>query len=207
MKALNTPTRQNHDIQRQVLWNKRQYCWRQYTDNVCCWLWWVSSDTDLTLSLTLIVSANISLGNSSRWLWCAFLKGPNWEHQRLKIDNSTAWNYIPNLNATLISSFIPNYPLSKLDITKVCVVIDKSKFRRIYNLVSCRLKALFCICSSISDHNEESWWQLLKDNGPVKGYWKKNIIRSVSLLIQHYFFHQLINCFHSNCRALGCGAS
>lgn len=52
------------------------------------------------------------------------------------------------------NSFIPKYALLKLEVTKVCIVIDKSRFRRIYNLVSCRLKSLFCICSSVSDHKQ-----------------------------------------------------
>ena len=110
-------------------------------------------------SLTLIVSVYISFDSHSRWLWSAFLKWPNWGHLRFEMDNSTAWNYTPNPNATWISRFTPEYTLSKLETTKVCIVTDKSKFSSICNLVGCRLKSLFCICRSISDHRQ---WRFMR---------------------------------------------
>lgn len=74
------------------------------------------------------------------------------------MDNSMAWNYTPNSNATCISIFIPKYTLLKLEITKVCVITDKSKFRIIYNIASCRLRSLLCICHSVSDHKQ---WRIM----------------------------------------------
>lgn len=94
----------------------------------------------------------------------------------------------PNPNTTWFCYFISKDMLSNPEITKVCIVIDKPKFRGIYDLVSSGFKSLFCMCSSVSDHKQWSIVMatisdLLKD---IKGR-KFFKVFLVSLLIKYFF--------------------